>query len=75
MNRVYVIMDSDMRSIVSVCKTKATVMEYILNTLICCGYEKFIFEVISDDCWEVTFPHNDSNCVGHFIITREEVEE
>lgn len=75
MDRVYVIMDYDMRGIVSVCKTKTTVMKYILNTLTCCGYEKFTFEVINDDYWEVTFPHDDSNCAGHFIITREEVEE
>ena len=74
-NIVYVIRDIDMNYTVDVCRTMGKVMENIMETMKEGSYTSFTFVDTDSAVYFVTFPHGDSQCVGHWRIEKWEMED
>ena len=72
---IYVINDMDMGFVVGAYKTIEKVLIIAMTTMTAGGYSEFILKEQNEDEWFITFPHRYPDCVGHWHVTRVELEE
>lgn len=65
----YVVMDKDLDYCVGVFSSIGEAMETVEETMDAAGYESIITEYdFNKRVWHITFPHNNTLCIGHWDI-------
>ncbi len=73
--KVFTILDTDLIFVHSVHETLNGVFSAAVDTMNEGGYESFTFTRTGDNEATIIFPHNRPDCVGHWMITRTDLEE
>lgn len=73
--KVFVVLDTDMNFVYGVYDSINKVMSAAIDLMQEADYRSFFFTKFDDNEAALTFPSDDPHCVGHWTITRHDLEE